>query len=246
MHRFCSDTCGVHYALNRLKTNKIEPTQVVESLATVIQPEGVVLPVSIKVDRTHMQSDGNINGDDVEVTVESEAADPIQSFLDRTAMAREANAQQNLQTRRMFEHRKKKIEMAIEQLSHQDSMLRRAIANAESLPELHAGNGGEHDYDEQATVEVKKSKKKKSKRTSTAAEKAAEARPCGFDMRLVEHDGAIPENGAPDSDDAATQNGERPVDTSSICLLPKKKCDRHSGYVIKVDGRQRGLTDINR
>lgn len=180
-----------------------------------------------------MQTEGDTNGDNVQATVESKTADASKPFLDRTAPAREANAQKNIETRRMFEHRKKKIEMAIEELSHQDSMLQRAITNAESLPELHSGDAGGHlDDDEQAAAEAKRSKKKKSKRTSTAAEKAAEARPCGFDMRLIEQDGVVIENGSRDSENVNMQNGNEPIDTSSLCLLPRKKCDRHSGYAL--------------
>lgn len=228
--RFCSDTCGVHYALNRLKTNKIEPAQIIESLATVVQPEGVVLTVESKVDRKHMQTEGATAGEDIQATVESES-DASKPFLDRTAPARQANALENLETRRIFEQRKKKIESAIQQLSHQDSILQLAITNAESLPELTAGDGEEHlEDDELAAAKAKKSKKKNSKRTSTAAEKAAEARPCGFDMRLVEEDGAILENGSGSSDNVTMQNGDETVRPSSICLLPRKKCERHSGY----------------
>ena len=182
-----------------------------------------------------MQTEGDTNSDNAQATVESETADASKPFLDRTAPAREANAQQNLETRRMFEHRKKKIEMAIEQLSHQDSMLQRAITIAESLPELQPGDAEEHlNDDEQAVVEAKKSKKKKSKRTGTAAEKAAEARPCGFDMRLIEQDGLVIENGSEVSENVNMQNGDEPVTRSSLCLLPRKKCDRHSGYALTI------------
>lgn len=215
--------------MKRLKTNKIEPTQVIESLASVIQPEGVVLTVTSKIDRKHMETEGDTVGENVEATVES-TAHASGPFQDRTAPAREANARDNYETRRIFEHRKKKIELAIRQLSHQDSMLQRAITNAESLPELQAGDADENlEDDEHAAAEAKRNKKKKSKRTSTAAEKAAEARPCGFDMRLVEEGGVVFENGPTDPENVVMQNGDAPVDSASICLLPRKKCDRHSG-----------------
>jgi FKBP-type peptidyl-prolyl cis-trans isomerase len=174
-----------------------------------------------------MQMDGDKVGDEVEPTVES-ATDISKPFLDRTAPARQAIAQENREAQRLFQHRKQKIELAIQQLSHQDSMLQRAIENAESLPELHASDAEDEDH---AAAEAKKSKKKKTQRKKTAAEKAAEERPCGFDMRLIEEIALGVENGVKDQDNVTMHNGDEPVDHSSICLLPRKKCDRHSGYV---------------
>lgn len=177
-----------------------------------------------KVERKHMQVDGDNSGNGIEPTVES-AVDTSKPFLDRTAPARQAIAQENREAQRLFQHRKQKIELAIQQLSHQDSMLQRAIENAESLPELHASD------EDHAAAEAKKSKKNKTQRKKTAAEKAAEERPCGFDMRLIDDDALGIENGVKDEDNVTMQNGDEPVDHSSICLLPRKKCDRHSGYV---------------
>lgn len=221
-----------------MKANKVEPKQVVKSLSTVIQPEGIVKRVSSgkSADRQHMEQSDATAGREVTPTVEGESSLP---FQDRTVRAREANALQNAETRKLFEQRQETIQLALGELSRQDSLLQRAIEHAESLPDAHADEAEEQvdeDAVAQAEAEAKKShkKKKSSKRSkSSAAEKAAEERPCGFDMRFVDEHGAaqVVSGGASAGEqDVLMQNGND-QDSTSICLLPRKKCERHSGYV---------------
>lgn len=223
-----------------MKTNKVEPKQIVKSLSTVIQPEGIVQRVSSgkSIDRQHMETSDDAVGQDVTPTVEGDAPTSTLPFQDRTVRAREANALQNAETRKLFEQRQQKIQLALGELSRQDAMLQRAIETAESLPDLHADDA-EEQVDEDAVVaaEAKKSKKKKSSKRSkgSAAEKAAEERPCGFDMRFVNEDGSehlVPDNAA-GQQDVIMGNGDE-QDQTSLCLLPKKKCERHAGYVSRI------------
>ncbi|KAJ9118190.1 hypothetical protein QFC22_004094 [Naganishia vaughanmartiniae] len=248
---FCSDTCGVHYALGRLKTNKVKPSQVLKSLSTVIKPEGIAVPITTP---GHVNGSNPValNDEPSSIGLDTTATSASQPFQDRTARARLANAEETAETRRMYEVRKQEIERSLDQLAKRDQFLKRAIEQADALPDLHQVDETE-DTGAAFSVEVeamevdgKKSKRKKAPKkgkTTVAAEKAAaDQRPCGFDLRLVDDDALEEVVAAGDGVDGTTarevdadvemRNGDQPpVDRpTTVCLAPRKKCDRHAGW----------------
>lgn len=191
--------------------------------------------------------DRNANGNGNDVV----ATQPSQPFQDRTARARLANAEETAETRRMYQARKQEIERSLEQLSKRDQFLKRAIEHADALPDLHQMDETEDAAADAAQIEAevpeaegKKSKRKKvgkKGKTNAATGKAADERPCGFDLRFID-DEVLGEVASANDDEATARgadgdvemrNGDTPLldHSTTVCLAPRKKCDRHAGSV---------------
>lgn len=236
--------------MGRLKTNKVKPSQVIKSLSTVIKPEGIAIPIP---------SSGHANGSEHVEAAEGEAKpngiEATATFPDRTARARQVNAEETAETRQMYEARKQEIQRSLYLLSKRDEFLKRAIEQADALPNLHQVDETEDTAvvvtaaapaeTEVPEADGKKSKRKKigKKGKTTAAEKAAaDERPCGFDLRFMDDDalGDVSVAGVEGiisrvvEGDVEMRNGDLPSldHMTTVCLAPRRKCDRHAGCVL--------------